>query len=324
MKLPFFYLFTLALLLSGHARANNVDNAIELFEKGEINAAQSIFAQSKDHPIALAYLARIYLGKDLDQAEEYIEHATELDNTNPEIAYYRGIVMSEQASNSIFSALGYAEKSLESFRRAVDLAPSEVKYRNGLMMFYLMAPGIAGGDEQLAHAQLSAIQQLSEYDGLHAELDLLWQLEDQRKFTEAANKAIKRHPELPDFYQRHAMLLQHEKQYDQAIALFSIAQKKTVMMERSLISKYSAIYQIGKTSVLSEAWLEEGISALESYLMDAPKNADLPSKDWATYRLAQLFSLQSKPKEARQLLTMLNNSDDPEVRKAAKKLIRKI
>lgn len=324
MKFLPYTLLTMSLLFSLQIWASEVDKAIELFEKGKVDEAESIFKQTKDHPIALSYLARIYLAKDLDEAEEYIELATELDSDNPEISYYRGIVMSEQASNSIFSALSYAEKSLGSFQRAVELAPDELKYRHGLMMFYLMAPGIAGGDQQLAQAQLVEIQQLSEYQGMHAELDFLWQLEDQRKFTDAANKAIKRYPELPDFYQRHGMLLQHEEQYDQAIALFSIAQKKTTMMKKSLESKYSAIYQIGKTAVLSEAWLEEGISALEIYLTEAPKSKELPSKDWATYRLAQLFSLQKKDKEARQLLTMLNNSDDEAVRKAAKKLIRKI
>ncbi|GAB2907280.1 hypothetical protein [Rheinheimera gaetbuli] len=49
-----------------------------------------------------------------------------------------------------FLALSYAKKSLPCLEQAVALQPHNISYSKGLMSFYLGAPGIAGGDKQLA------------------------------------------------------------------------------------------------------------------------------------------------------------------------------
>jgi hypothetical protein len=49
---------------------------------------------------------------------------------------------------------------VNSFSKAVDLEPDSVEYLEGLMQFHISAPGIAGGDVDIAKAQIEKIKML--------------------------------------------------------------------------------------------------------------------------------------------------------------------
>ena len=62
--------------------------------------------------------AQTSLSSDIDDAEEKIEEALELAPKRADVHFLCGQVMGIQASQSIFSALSYASKSLDCFKQA--------------------------------------------------------------------------------------------------------------------------------------------------------------------------------------------------------------
>ncbi|WJG10314.1 hypothetical protein [Aliiglaciecola sp. LCG003] len=323
MKYIIFFILPL-IFVSVNAWSDTLEQAVTLYKQGDKEQAKQLFLSLPQQAVALTYLARMASDNDLDEAESLIEKATKLAPKNPETAYTKGVIMGMQASTSIFSALGYAKKSLAAFELAVTIAPDNVNYRQGLMKFYLAAPGIAGGDEAKAYQQVQAIQQLSEYQGLHAELEYYQATENEKAVTETANKAIKAYPNIADFYARHGMFLQQNEQFDQAIALFLTAFQKTEQMDESEFYRYLSLYQIGRTAVLGENWFEQGQQALVDYVKSAPILEQLPDKDWASFRLAQILLFQHKSSEAKALLNSLVKSNDDKLKKQSKKLLRQI
>lgn len=327
--LAIIYTFMIICVNNAHGADNGQMNgqlsqAISLFEMGKNEEAKSELLAFEDNPTALVYLARLAIEDDLDDAEELIEASFKLDSSNGMTAFYRGMIMGRQASNAIFSALSYAKKSQDSFALAVELEPDNVEYRRGLMMFHLSAPSIAGGDESIAITQLEAIKQMSDYQGWHAQLMFHQQTDDNKGYLETINAAIQQYPNIPDFYALQGLTLQSDKQYEQAIALFVTAAQQESALEESDNYKHMAVYQIGRTSVLSESWLQQGHDALLDYLQNAPEDAGLPNKEWATYRLAQILHFQSKDSQAKSLLKMLGKTSDKELKKISRKLLKQI
>jgi tetratricopeptide (TPR) repeat protein len=139
--------------------------------KNGSNRTSNLFKEQKNNPDAMLYLAKIYMDSDLDEAVDWIEQALEVNFNNAEVYYVHGAIMGRQASGSIFSALSYAEKSVNSFTKAVELQPDPIKYRKGLMQFHTSAPDIAGGDLEIAKVQIEKLRQLDPKVGLEAEIN---------------------------------------------------------------------------------------------------------------------------------------------------------
>ena len=148
-----------------------LDNAITVLKTGQTEQAIVLFEKQKHDPDAMIYLAKIYMDTDLDEAEDWIEKALKANLKDAEAYYVRGAIMGRQASGSIFSALSYAEKSVNSFTQAVELQPDSIKYRKGLMQFHTGAPSIAGGDLEIAKVQIEKIRLLDSKAGLEAEIN---------------------------------------------------------------------------------------------------------------------------------------------------------
>ena len=143
-----------------------------LLLSGSMLTASLTFADTTaDQVNTLLEQAQTLLGSDIDDAEEKIEEALELAPQRADVHFLCGQVMGIQASQSIFSALSYAGKSLDCFKQAATLEPQNTDYKFGLMMFYLGAPGIAGGDTELAWQLVNDIAALDEQAGMRAKLN---------------------------------------------------------------------------------------------------------------------------------------------------------
>lgn len=308
------------MVFASGAVAQSLDDAIAAFEAADYQRAEQLFNAQKEDPQALLYLSQIARRDDLDAAEELIEEAVTLDPNNAEIQFQRGITMGAQAGNSIFSALGYAKKSKRSFLKAVELEPESVTYRQGLMGFYLAAPGIAGGDEELALQQVEAIKALDARSGVVAELDYLKATEQAEVFEQTLADALERFADLPDFYFLAGLAAQAQKEYEQAHALFTQGANQEAADERSENARLSALYQIGRTAVYSQSHLAEGVAAMQRYLAENPNNPSLPSRDWGKFRLAQIYMVNGEDDKVTALLEQLRETTDPSLQAELEKL----
>lgn len=303
---------------------SSLDKAIEVLNSGQTEQAIVLFEKQVGDPQAMFYLAKLYMDLDLDEAEDWIEKVAKVQKNNAEVFYVRGAIMGRQASGSIFSALSYAEKSEKSFAKAVELEPDSIKYRKGLMQFHTSAPSIAGGDLDIAKAQVERIKQLDPKAGLEAEINYELSQDNDALADTLLQQAKKTYKDIPDFYFQAGMLQQRKENYQGAFEELTLAINKNAETEESVVAKYLAMYQLGKTSVLSENNIEAGIKALQVYIAEAPDLDGLSPKPWAEFRLANLMALNAQKLEAKAIYLRLAKIDNQELAKQAKKAAKKI
>ncbi|MDV6316572.1 hypothetical protein [Idiomarina sp. HP20-50] len=249
--------------------------------------------------------------KQLDEAEEVAENWVTNEPKNAEAWHTRGVVMAQQAQNAFFSALSYAGDSLESFEKAVALEPSSLKYRTALMQFYLMAPSVAGGDDEKALAQIEAIKAIDEVQGALAKIGYYQKHEQKEQATKLLDNTLANYPNNADILVYAGFQEQKHERYEKAFSLFEQAAAGESVQGDSPVM---ALYQIGKTSVLAKTQMDKGILALKQYLkLELPENA--PDPHWAKFRLAQLLTLKGNNEESKQLLVALKEVDDKELQK---------
>lgn len=261
---------------------------------------------------------------DLDRAEVLIEKALEAAPDNPQVHFVCGRVMGRQAAETVFLALHYAGKSLDCLERAVALAPEDVRYRHGLLRFYLGAPGIAGGSRTLAKAQVQQIRQLDKIEGAKAELYYLAETEQRDSQLMRLAELRTEFPHEAYFHYHHGLLLQQEQQYSAASAAFYQA----LMPGDGDLSDYirqlpgnmdnadivmNALYQVGRTAVFSGEQTEQGIEALLLFSNTVQSHHDAPPVAWAHLRLAQLYALKRDKSEVESHLTLARESNDPDL-----------
>lgn len=312
---------TMMLMSATQTVSANYEQAVIAFEKNDTNRAVELFEQNKQLIDAKIYLSKIYLETDLDDAEDWIEAAVEQDDDHAQAHFVRGIVMGRQASDSVFSALSYAKKSKYSFTRAVELEPNSVEYQMGLLQFNVSAPSIAGGDIEQAKAIADTVATLDPKAGFEANIEIAKSEEKFDRARELLNQAKAKYADIPDFYFIEGMLEQRLENYSRAIDLLSIASQKETDEKESSSLQYAAMYQLGRTCVIGETEFEKGIAALEAYIVEAPQDKELPSKDWAQFRLANLYEAQGQKSKASKIYQGLVKTEEKDLRKQVKKKI---
>jgi tetratricopeptide (TPR) repeat protein len=301
-----------------------IDNAIAVLNAGQTEQAIVLFEKQKHDPEAMVYLAKIYMNTDLDEAEDWIEKAVKDNLSSAEAHYVRGAIMGRQASGSIFSALSYAKKSVNSFTKAAELEPDSIKYLKGLMQFHTSAPSIAGGDIDIAKAQIQKIRILDPKAGLEAEINYELSQDNDAVADKLLQQAKQTYNDIPEFFFQAGMFQQRKENYQAAFEELTVAISKNAETEESVVAKYRALYQLGKTSVLGESNIDAGINALKEFIDKAPDLEGLSPKPWAEFRLANLMSLNSQKLKAKTIYLRLAKTDIKELAKQAKKAAKAI
>jgi len=282
------------------------EDAIEAYEQKNFSEAKALFERSlKSDPksvISLQYLAKIAIkDSEFDDAEDFILRAQEIAPKNASVQYDVAQIMGRQAQeSSIFSAPGYAKKTLKAYEQAVQLEPSNINYRQGLIAFYLQAPSIVGGDKELALEQAIAIETLDPVKGFIALVDVYQTTEENTKLETLYSTIDSKFPESGGLFYRRGLYYQSAKKYSKALVDFQKAHAAKPQNEDDLTA-YAALYQIGRNSVLSGKDIDNGIKALQDYLVNAPSDPILPGADWTKYRLGLLLSNKGDKQNAAKL-----------------------
>lgn len=299
-------------------QARNYSEAIILFEK-------KLVKNEKDVSVHL-FLARIAVKNEkYDLAEEHIVKAkgflelsedSQFDNAfRAELYYWLGSIMEMQAEkSSIFSASSYAESSLNGYLKSVDLLPTNLKYREGLINFYLDAPSIFGGsiDNAIEQAQVT-FEQNPKFG--YKMLANCYEKDGNTKMILATYKeAIASYPLDNELFLKRGSYWRAERIDDKAFADFQHALSLPAVSSHQKAVRLMSLYYQGRISSFTGKYLKLGI---ESYQQVLDFNEDLgdefiPSREWTQFRMAKLMVLDGKKKEAEVIFTKLLNSTDRE------------
>ena len=163
------------------ALAQNAEGVKAPFRAGKIpearRAAELWLKNEPANPDAHYWMAVVLQHRelrDLGAATEHIEEAVDRVPNNADYQYMLGGIYGQTAQSAgVFKQAFLAPKIKKAFARAVELDPNHVEARIALAQYYLMAPGIMGGDEDEGFRQLDSAAQRNEKRGRLAKAAML-------------------------------------------------------------------------------------------------------------------------------------------------------
>jgi len=283
-----FVLSCLLMILHPTVQAQtDINEGIKLFKENKLDEAKTFFESytksNTKNPSGFFYLGRIYFNQgDNDKAVESLKQAIQINTSKPDYHLWLGHAYARKAQKAgIFSKIKLARKSKSAFKKAVEIDPSSVRAREGLMGYLLNAPGIAGGSTKKAIEQAEKIKKLDKIRGHMAFISIY---NNEEKYDLAEKEilaAIKIDSENTEFkYELGYNYIDQEK-YEQAFANF---ESMIVVNSQDM----NAYYQVGRTAAISGQNLDRAVKCLRFYLNHDQEEGS-PSHDSAHWRLGMVY-----------------------------------
>ena len=291
------FILLIAVFLSFYCVISAQDYTLEegkrLFDEAKWEEAKEVLLkvvkqEPENHEVNFL-LCKVYLIlDDHDKSIKYGKKAVKLNDSKSEYHLWLGRAHGMQAEKgSKLKAIFRAKRAKKEFEKAVKLDSTNVEARFALMQYYLMAPGIAGGDKKKAKKQAEIMQGLDSCYGAWA-WALVWQKE---KDFDKAETLFRKAVELDTSSDYRAtywlgIFLQEREKYTQAVEVFE-------EMYNLHPDEAGFLYQIGRAYVLAEDSLDKAESCFKQYLQIEPKRGH---PDWAAahWRLGMVYDLQGK------------------------------
>ena len=156
-------LIILLLIVDAIANTPTVETVWQLFERGQVARAESLFTALQQHnpktPVVVILQARLAESQfQPDQAIDVLEKGLETFGPNANLYFELGNAYSlKVATVSVFKKMGIAKKMKRMWRRAIRLNPQHGRAMLSLAQYYLLAPGFVGGDADSAEYYLTRL-----------------------------------------------------------------------------------------------------------------------------------------------------------------------
>jgi len=286
-------LFSLSVSTVFAVTAQDVKQLVEARDKKALANAEALAKTEPKNAEAWILLtrARLQSGK-TESAIKAGETAAALAPKNAQTHYWLGNAYGARIGQvGMMSKMSLAPKLRDAFEATVKLDPNNIEARSALVEYYLQAPGFMGGSKDKAMLQANEIAKRDEPRG-HVVRAQIYMFEKNYpaalKSFEAAHAAK---PENENIRMGLGVAYQEAQRWNDAYRHFRawVAQDAKAA---------GAWYQIGRTSAVSGLQLEEGITALQKYLVLPRAQNDPPNKN-AYHRLGQLYAKLGKKAEAK-------------------------
>lgn len=279
----------------------NYQQAEEYFKQENFSKAKPIFEKYlKQNPGDKK--TREYLGdiagyqKDWDTAISYYKSLVNEEESNANYHFkYGGALGFKALSVSRIRVVSYIGDIKHHLERAAALDPKHIETRWALVEFYIQLPGIIGGSEKKAIAYADELGTISKVDEFLAK-GYIAEYSGRPKDAEKYYKKAIEVGGSPHTYEKLAGLYEKNNQPKEALETTS---KSLKIHKRNQLN-----YQIGKISAQYNLEPEYGIECLSEYLANYSIKDGVP-KDWAYYRLAQIYKNLGKKQIA---LTWINKA----------------
>jgi len=242
------------------------------------------------------------------------EKAVKAEPNEPVYHFWFGRATGEQAqrANPIRQP-GLARRTKGEFEKAVALDSTYVPAREGLLRYYLAAPGFLGGSIDNARKQALDITKLNPYRGGIALANVALQAKDTVGLISAHEGLLSQFPDSATPYLVLIQVQQARKQWAQAWSMVDRFEKARA--DLPVVS-----YVIGRTAAESGDQLDRGESALRQYLQYTPKPNE-PSLAAAHWRLGMIAEKRGNTAVARQEYQTATTMD-PKLKQAKEALAR--
>ena len=244
---------------------------------------------------ALHCMGRVYEAMNKSgPAAEWFEKAIKVNDKVALHHLWLGNALGDQAQHANKLKQPFLAKRVKSeFERTVELDPTSIDGRHGLIQFYSQAPGFMGGSMDKAREQAREIQKLNAMRG-HVELATLLETKDndvpgaEREFVAAVTAA----PDSSYGYNNLAGFYRRQKKYDEAVATWD----RLLKIRPDLVNAH---LNIAFNLALSGQALDRGEREVKDWLAAPPKDATPVTTGFAHYVLGMIYERQAKKDAAR-------------------------
>jgi tetratricopeptide (TPR) repeat protein len=293
-KYPMKHLIALLIIPSILMSQSTFEKAEKLFKEEKFQSAKSLFASYlKEHPEDQK--TREYLGdiagyvKDWDTAIALYSVLVEENGNSANFHFKHGGALGMKALEiSRIRALSYIGDIKEAFLNAARLDPEHIEVRWALVELYMQLPGIIGGSESTSLKYAKELQNISPVDGYLAK----GYIAEYAERPEDAERFYKKAIEIggsPHTYEKLTTHYEKNKRPKEAI--------ETASKSLELHKRNSLNYQIGKIAAQYNLDGALGINCLKEYIENYSVRDGVP-KDWAYYRMAQIYKNQGEKEAA--------------------------
>jgi tetratricopeptide (TPR) repeat protein len=252
-------------------------------------------------------------GKDGPAAAEF-EKASRADPASAMYHFWLGRVYGEQAQGANpLRQPGLARRTKSHFEKAVALDPDYVDGREGLMEYYLQAPGFLGGSREKAKEQAAEITKRNPYRGGLLTANIAIRGRDTSEALRIHESLISQFPDSIGPYVQALNILRNRRAWAQAWG--------TVDKLQATRPDYRVTnFIVGSIAAESGERMEAGEKALEEYLTYTPRPNE-PRHAITHWRLGMIREKQSDKEGARHHY-QASLAADPKFRNAQDALAR--
>jgi len=270
-----------------------------LLNDGRLDEARTevdaLLKKNASDDAAMHCMGRVYEAmNNSGAAAEWFEKAIKVNDKVAVHHLWLGNALGDQAQHANKLKQPFLARRVKSeFERTVELDPTSVDGRQGLVQFYSQAPGVMGGSMDKAREQAREIEKLNAMRG-HVEMAKLLESKDkdmagaEREFAAAVTAA----PDSAFGYSSLAGFYRRQKKYDEAVATWD-------RLLKARPDVVNAHLNIALNLAQSGQGLDRGEREAREWLAAAPKDATPANTGFAHYVLGMIYERQGKKDTAR-------------------------
>lgn len=229
------------------------------------------------------------------KAEKQFERAIAAEKGVAEYHLWLGRAVGQQAQTASKLKQPFMARRIKAeFEKAVELDPDLLDARDGLIQFYLQAPGVMGGSTDKAREQAREIAKRDPYRGHQADAQVAWDKRD----TVATEQALRAAAALrPDSALPVILLAQRQHAWRRTAAAFETLDGFLARHPNDIAVRF----QVGRLASLSGERLPQGERVLRDLLAE-PEWASAPTRPTRAavqFRLGSVLERSGRTDEAR-------------------------
>ena len=242
------------------------------------------------------------------------EKAVKAEPNEPVYHFWFGRATGEQASRANpLRQPGLARRTKGEFEKAVALDSTYVPAREGLLRYYLAAPGFLGGSIDNARKQAVEIAKLNPYRGGISHANVAFAAKDTAALIRAHEGLV---AQFPDSLTPHLTIINVQLTRKQWAAAWAAVER----LEKAKPDLPFLPYVVGRAASESGEQLDRGEAALRAYLQHSPKPNE-PSLAATHWRLGMIAEKRGNTAAARQEYQAAATLD-PKLKQAKEALAR--
>jgi len=255
--------------------------------------AQALIAKNASDDVALHCMGRVYAAMDkAGDAAGWFEKAIKANDKVSAHHLWLGNALGDQAQHANKLKLPFLARRVKGeFDKAVELDPSSLEARHGLIQFYSQAPSVMGGSMDKAKDQAREIGKIDAIRG-HVEMAALLEHDKDIAGAEAEfNAIVSAAPDSAIGYNALGNPYRRQKRYTDAVSVY----EKLLHVKPDAINAHLLIgwnLKLAGDNDRAEREIKQWLSA-------PPKDAPTPNLSAAHQWIGDIYSAQSRKDAAR-------------------------